>query len=133
MTDTGRTYRAGHSVDDLCRACKTLRDHTVMAVSSDGASHAFPQYALVGASKGALESLCRHLAIELAAQGVRVNVLSPGTVMTSALDAFPDKDARVQEALQRSPRGRLTTLEEQSRGRSGPLGGAAVRDVLARE
>src|SRR5262245_2805039 len=30
-------YRAGHSVDDLCRACKTLRDHTIMAVSPDGA------------------------------------------------------------------------------------------------
>ena len=37
MVDTGRTYRAGHSVDDLCRACKTVRDHTVMAVSPDGA------------------------------------------------------------------------------------------------
>jgi enoyl-[acyl-carrier protein] reductase III len=85
---------------------------SIVAVSSDGASHAFPNYGLVGASKGALESLCRHLAIELAAQGVRVNVLSPGTVMTTALDAFPDKDARVQEALQRSPRGRLTSLEE---------------------
>lgn len=31
------TSRAGQRVDDLCRACKTTRDHTVMAVDPDGA------------------------------------------------------------------------------------------------
>ena len=40
------------------------------------------------------------MAIELAVQGIRVNVLSPGTVRTNALDAFPDKDARLQEAIE---------------------------------
>jgi len=48
----------------------------------------------------------------LASRGLRVNVLSPGTVLTEALDAFPDKDARVREAIERSPRGRLTTVDE---------------------
>src|SRR5262245_22733656 len=37
MADGGGTYRAGHSVEDLCRACKTVRDHTIMAVSPEGA------------------------------------------------------------------------------------------------
>ena len=32
----GRTYRAGASIEDLCRACKTSRLHTVMATDSDG-------------------------------------------------------------------------------------------------
>ena len=32
-----RRYRAGDSVDDLCRACKAVRRHTVMAVAPDGA------------------------------------------------------------------------------------------------
>ena len=85
---------------------------SIVALSSDGALHAFPNYSLVGASKGALEALSRHLAIELASRGLRVNVLSPGTVLTEALDAFPDKDARVREAIERSPRGRLTTVDE---------------------
>ena len=85
---------------------------SIVALSSEGAVHAFPNYGLVGASKGALEALGRHLAIELASRDVRVNVLSPGTVLTEALDAFPDKDARVKEAIERSPRGRLTTVEE---------------------
>jgi hypothetical protein len=36
MVEPGRTYRAGHNVEDLCRACKVLRSHTVMAVSPEG-------------------------------------------------------------------------------------------------
>jgi hypothetical protein len=36
MTDS-RTYRAGQSIEDFCRACKTDRMHTVMA--TDGSGH----------------------------------------------------------------------------------------------
>jgi hypothetical protein len=31
-----RTYRAGESIEDYCRACKTDRQHTVIAVDADG-------------------------------------------------------------------------------------------------
>jgi hypothetical protein len=31
-----RTYRAGSSIEDYCRACKADRTHTVVAVTSDG-------------------------------------------------------------------------------------------------
>lgn len=31
-----RTYRAGQSIEDFCRACKTDRMHTVMATDADG-------------------------------------------------------------------------------------------------
>jgi hypothetical protein len=31
-----RVYRAGESVEDFCRACKTDRHHTVIVVDSDG-------------------------------------------------------------------------------------------------
>ena len=33
---SGRRYRAGERVTDLCRACKAERDHTTIAVDSDG-------------------------------------------------------------------------------------------------
>lgn len=85
---------------------------SIVALSSLGAVRAVPQYTLVGASKGALEALCRHLAIELAPRGLRVNVLSPGTVATDAWAALPDGERRLQEARTRSPRGRLTTPDE---------------------
>jgi enoyl-[acyl-carrier protein] reductase III len=71
-----------------------------------------PAYAAIGSSKGALEALARHLAVELAPRGVRVNILSPGSVQTEAWDAFPDKERRLAQALERSPTGRLVTPEE---------------------
>lgn len=85
---------------------------SIVAVSSAGAVRAVPAYAAVGSSKGALEALARHLAVELAPRGVRVNILSPGSVQTAAWDAFPDKERRLAEAIQRAPRGRLVTVDE---------------------
>jgi hypothetical protein len=34
--DGPRRFRAGDSLDDLCRACKTVRNHTVIVADSDG-------------------------------------------------------------------------------------------------
>jgi enoyl-[acyl-carrier protein] reductase III len=85
---------------------------SIIALSSEGAERAMPSYGLVGASKGALEALARHLAVELAPRGVRVNVLSPGTVATDAWSAMPDAQARLAAAAARTPKGRLMTLEE---------------------
>jgi enoyl-[acyl-carrier protein] reductase III len=90
-----------------------LRDGSaVVPVSSAGAVRAVPAYAAIGASKGALEALARHLAIELAPRGVRVNILAPGSVQTDAWDAFPDKEQRLADAIRRAPLGRLVTLDE---------------------
>ena len=108
----------------------------IVAVSSAGATRAVPAYATVGTSKGALESLARHLAVELAPRGIRVNILSPGSVQTDAWDAFPDKDQRLADALRRAPRGRLVGVDEIARaaqflcsaGSSGLVGHTLVVD-----
>jgi len=91
---------------------KMAAGSSIIALSSEGAVHAMSQYGLVGSSKAALESLCRHMAVELAPRGIRVNVLAPGTVRTDAWNVLPDADRRLAEAAARSPRGMLTTLEE---------------------
>jgi NAD(P)-dependent dehydrogenase (short-subunit alcohol dehydrogenase family) len=85
---------------------------SIVALSSEGAVHAMPHYTLVGASKGALEAMVRHLAAELAPRGIRVNVLSPGTVQTDAWNAMPNAEQRLAAAAARAPLGRLVTLEE---------------------
>jgi hypothetical protein len=36
MDTSGRRYRAGESLEDFCRACKTDRLHTVVAADADG-------------------------------------------------------------------------------------------------
>ena len=112
----------------------------IVAVSSAGAVRAVPAYSAVGASKGALEALSRHLAAELAPRGVRVNILSPGSVETDAWAAFPDKDERLAEAVRRTPLRRTVRLEEVaqaaqflcSRASSGVIGHTLVVDGGAR-
>jgi enoyl-[acyl-carrier protein] reductase III len=99
---------------ELVKALSPLltQGSAIVAVSSAGAVRAIPAYTVIGASKGALESTARHMAVELAPRGIRVNILSPGSVMTSAWDAFPDREARLTEAMRRSALGRLVTLDE---------------------
>lgn len=85
---------------------------SIVAVSSWGALRALPDYALVGASKAALESLARHMAVELAPRGIRVNALTAGAVLTDAWKAIPDREARIAEAVRRTPGGQLVSLEQ---------------------
>jgi enoyl-[acyl-carrier protein] reductase III len=112
----------------------------IVPVSSAGAVRAVPAYSAVGASKGALEALSRHLAMELAPRGIRVNILSPGSVETEAWAAFPDRDERLADTVRRTPLRRTVTLEEVaraaqflcSRASSGIIGHTLVIDGGAR-
>lgn len=85
---------------------------SIVAVSSWGALRALPCYSLVGSSKGALESLARHFAVELAPRGIRVNILTAGAVLTDAWKALPNGEARIAETIRRTPAARLATPEE---------------------
>ena len=85
---------------------------SIVAVSSWGAMRAIPFYSLVGTSKGGLEALARHFAAELAPRGIRVNTLTAGAVLTDAWKAMPNSEARIAEAIRRTPAGRLVTVEE---------------------
>jgi NAD(P)-dependent dehydrogenase (short-subunit alcohol dehydrogenase family) len=93
-------------------AARFSKGSSIVAISSWGAVRALPYYSLVGSSKGALEALARHLALELAPRGIRVNILTAGAVLTDAWKAMPDSDARIAETLRRTPAGRLATAEE---------------------
>ena len=88
------------------------RSASILAISSMGATRAVPLYTAVGASKGALEALIRHMAVELAPRGIRANLLTPGAIATDAWKAIPDADARLADAARRSPIQRLITPEE---------------------
>ncbi len=81
---------------------------SIVAVSSLGALRAIPMYAAVGSSKAALESLVRHLAVELAGDGIRINAVSAGVVDTDALKHFPHRDDIVGNSVVKTPAGRLT-------------------------
>jgi enoyl-[acyl-carrier protein] reductase III len=52
----------------------------IVNMLSPGSDRYLPRYAPVGVSKGALESLTKYLAVELAPRGIRVNGVSAGLV-----------------------------------------------------
>jgi enoyl-[acyl-carrier protein] reductase III len=83
----------------------------IIALSSLGASRAIPQYAFIGASKAALESLVRSLAQELGPRGICVNVVSAGVVDTDALKYFPNRQQLLDEFARRAPAGPTLTPE----------------------
>jgi enoyl-[acyl-carrier protein] reductase III len=80
---------------------------SIVAVSSLGAQRVLENYALVGTSKAALESLVRYLAVELAPRGIRVNAVSAGLVETGALEHFPNREQMLAASRARTPAGRL--------------------------
>jgi enoyl-[acyl-carrier-protein] reductase (NADH) len=77
-----------------------------------GAVFAVPNYALIGSSKASLESIARSMAVEYANQGIRINVIRPGSVLTDVWKVIPDGAARLNEARSRTPLDRLVTPDE---------------------
>jgi enoyl-[acyl-carrier protein] reductase III len=80
---------------------------SIVAISSLGSARVLDNYALVGTSKAALESLVRYLAVELASRGIRVNAVSGGVIETEALDHFPNREQMLAAARERTPAGRM--------------------------
>lgn len=88
----------------------------IVALSSSGSVRVLPGYVAVGASKAAIESLVRYLSVELGAHNITVNAVSPGMVLTDALqhfDVFQENDGSIiDEVREQTPNGRLCTPED---------------------
>jgi enoyl-[acyl-carrier protein] reductase III len=94
------------------RRLESRGEKSLIAVSSLGAMRAIPNYTVVGASKAALESMVRHLAAELAGEGLRINAISAGTVDTDALKHFPNREQLLEESRARTPAGRIVDPQD---------------------
>lgn len=87
----------------------------IVNITSPGSQRVLPDYVVVGASKAALETVTRYLAVELAPKNIVVNAVSPGMVLTDALRHFAAlrKDVDIiQRAISCTPAGRLITPED---------------------
>ncbi len=76
---------------------------------------ATPQIAYT-ASKGAVLSMTREIAVIYARQGIRANALCPGPVLTPLLAKFLDDDAKRQRRLVHIPMGRFGEAIEIANG-----------------
>lgn len=84
----------------------------IVTITSMGSRRVLPEYGVVGVSKAAIEAVTRYLAVELAGENIVCNCISPGVVLTEALDFFPSKDAIIERAEGTTPAGRLVTPED---------------------
>ncbi|MFX0205014.1 MAG: SDR family NAD(P)-dependent oxidoreductase [Candidatus Hodarchaeota archaeon] len=92
----------------------------IINVSSSVALKGVKERAAYTASKGAVLSMTRAMAIDYLQEGIRVNAICPGTTDTPSLAhrlaAFDDPEAARQEFIARQPMGRLGTPEEIAEG-----------------
>jgi enoyl-[acyl-carrier protein] reductase III len=87
----------------------------IVAITSPGSTRVLPDYSVVGASKAALEALVRYLAVELAPKHIVVNAVSPGVVLTDALqhfDSIKQDEHLIENASAQIPAGRLVAPED---------------------
>jgi enoyl-[acyl-carrier protein] reductase III len=86
----------------------------IVAISSPGSQRVMPDYIAVGASKAALESLTRYLAVELSPKNIVVNAIAPGLVLTDALTHFAvlSDPQVIERAIANTPAGRVVAPQD---------------------
>lgn len=84
----------------------------VIAISSHGAEMALPWYGLVGGSKAALESLVRHLTLEVGDRGVNVNVVKAGLVETDSTRLIPNAEQMFERRREKTMMGNRMLMDK---------------------
>lgn len=107
------------------RACQIFGRHMIekgygriINIASLSTYVSLYEVAAYSASKAAVASLTKSLAIEWARSGVNVNAIAPGVFITALNEKLLNETPRGQEFLTRTPMGRFGKVEE--------LAGAAV-------
>jgi NAD(P)-dependent dehydrogenase (short-subunit alcohol dehydrogenase family) len=84
----------------------------IINMSSINGRVAIANQAPYNVSKGGLDQLTRVMALALAAKGVRVNAIAPGSILTEMLQTVMTDDAARRTILSRTPLGRCGEPDE---------------------
>jgi len=103
----------------VLRACQIFGEHMlarkygrIINITSLNAFVALYEVAAYAASKAAVQSLTRSLAVEWAGKGICVNAIAPGVFATSFNSELLETTPRGQELLMRTPMSRYGDPEE---------------------
>jgi len=94
------------------RRMKPRRRGTIVLIASTAGQRGEALHSHYAASKGAIISLTKSLAPELASAGIRVNCVAPGWVMTPMTEPSLDDPAVRAKVLGAIPLGRVASPEE---------------------
>jgi len=100
----------------------------IVNIASTASVQAWAMQAVYGASKGAVALLTKCMAIELAAHGITVNAVGPGTIATPLAEHFLTDPRMHANELDRAPLGRLGTPEDIAAAVRFPGAGRALDD-----
>lgn len=85
---------------------------SLLTVTYYGSEKVVPHYGIMGPVKAALESSVRYLASELGQEGIRVNAISPGPLMTRAASGIQNFEELLAEAKAKSPKRNVVTIDD---------------------
>lgn len=88
------------------------REASAITLSYYGSEKVIPNYNVMGVAKSALESSVRYLSEDLGEEGIRVNALSPGPVLTRAASGISNFRTLLKGFESKAPMKRLIEREE---------------------
>lgn len=94
-----------HSLMRLTKLAEPLMKQggSILTVSYYGSEKVIKNYNLMGVAKAALESAARYIAYELGSKNIRMNVLSPGPIMTRAASGISGFQGLLEDAIKKAP------------------------------
>lgn len=80
----------------------------VIGITSASVKNPMPRHAISTIFRAGIQAALKHLALELASEGITVNAVAPAAIVTPTFSQFHDLEARIQA----TPLGRAGTPEE---------------------
>ena len=99
-------------VKELVKKKKINKEASIVFISSISSTYATVSNALYASSKGAINSLVKVLALELAPKKIRVNTIMPGMVRTSMINAYGLSEEEMSAVIKGYPLGRIGEPED---------------------